>query len=246
MKTKMFVMMAALVLSVSSCRVSLGNGFGERIEPSENIVKAKYPQQAFDKIDNHVVGKIQVVQSKDDKCRVTLSAPENYIELFEFKNEDGELDIKFADRNVNIDADNVTIIIYTPNIREIENSGAADICMDSLTTDELEIQNSGVGAFTMSNIKANKLDVSCSGVGSINISGEANEAEYSCSGVGNIDAKNLKAREVKAHISGVGGIECYATEYIKGRVSGVGGLKYGGHPAKKDLHNSMTGGISEL
>ena len=118
--------------------------------------------------------------------------------------------------------------------------------MDSLTTDELEIQNSGVGAFTMSNIKARKLDVSCSGVGSINISGEANEAEYSCSGVGNIDAKNLKAREVKAHISGVGGIECYATDYIKGSVTGVGGLKYGGHPAKKDLHSSMTGGISEL
>jgi hypothetical protein len=28
--------------------------------------------------------------------------------------------------------------------------------------------------------------------------------------------------------------------------SGVGGLKYAGHPAKKDLHHSMTGGISEL
>ena len=244
MKTKMFVMMAALVLSVSSCRLNLSNGFGERIEPSEKIVKVKYPQEAFDKIDNHVAGRIQLVQS--DKSRVTLSAPENYIDLFRFENEDGKLDIKFSDRNVNTDAENVTIIIYTPNIREIENSGAADICMDSLTTDELEIQNSGVGAFTMSNIKARKLDVSCSGVGSINISGEANEAEYSCSGVGNINAKEMIARDVKARISGVGGIECYASDYINGSVTGVGGLKYGGHPAKKDLHNSMTGGISEL
>ena len=246
MKTKMILLMAALVLSVSSCRVGLTNGFGERIEPSENIVKAKYPQQAFDKIDNHVAGKIQVVQSKDNKYRVTLSAPENYIELFEFKNEDGELEIKYAERNVNTDANNVTIIIYTPNIREIENSGAADICLDSLTTDELEIKNSGVGAFTLSNVKARKIDVSCSGVGSINISGEANEAEYSCSGVGNINAKDMIARDVKARISGVGGIECYASDYINGSVTGVGGLKYGGHPSKKDLHNSMTGGISEL
>ena len=91
-----------------------------------------------------------------------------------------------------------------------------------------------------------KLDVSCSGVGNITLSGEADEAEYSCSGVGNINAKDLKAREVDAGVSGVGGIECYASESIKGRVTGVGGLKYAGHPAKKDLNRSMTGGISEL
>ena len=246
MKTRMFLMMAALVLSVSSCRVGLSNGFGERLEPSENIVKAKYPQEPFDKIDNHVACKMQVVQSKDNKSRVTLSAPENYIELFEFKNENGELDIKFVERNVNIDADDVTIIIYTPNIREIENSGAAEICMDSLTTAELEVKNSGVGAFTMSNVKARKLDVSCSGVGSITISGETDEAEYNCRGVGNINAQDMKAHRVEAKISGVGGIECYASDYIKGSVSGVGGLKYAGHPAKKDLHSSMTGGISEI
>ena len=91
-----------------------------------------------------------------------------------------------------------------------------------------------------------KLDVSCSGVGSINVSGQADEADYSCSGVGNINAQDLKAREVEASISGVGGVECYASESIKGRVSGVGGLKYAGHPTKKDLNRSMTGGITEL
>ena len=234
------------MLSVSGCRVNLANGFGERIEPSENIVKAKYPQEAFDKIDNHVAGKIQIVQSKDNKSRVTLSAPENYIELFEFKNEDGELDIRFADRNVNTDADNVTIIIYTPTLSKIKNSGAADIRLDSLTTDELDINNSGVGAFNLAELNVHKIDVSCSGVGSISVSGQSDEAKYSCSSVGSIDAKNLKARDVDANVSGVGGINCYASESIKGRVSGVGGLKYGGHPAKKTLHHSMTGGISEL
>ena len=83
-------------------------------------------------------------------------------------------------------------------------------------------------------------------MGSITLNGQADEAEYSCSGVGSINAKDLKAREVEASISGVGGIECYASEYIKGRVSGVGGLKYAGHPARKDLDRSLTGGITEL
>ena len=243
MKRSLFVVMAGCLLLFSSCRI--GVGMGENIiEPSENITKAKYSQKAFDKVTSHVVGHIQLVQSQ--QSRVTLSAPENYIDLFEFNNDDGELEISYSQDNINIHADNVTIIIYSPKLRKIKNSGAADIRLDSLTTDELEVINSGVGAFNLANLKARELEVSCSGVGSITLSGQADEADYSCSGVGSIGARNLKAREVEADVSGVGGIECYASEYIKGHVSGVGGLKYAGHPAKKDLHHSMTGGISEL
>lgn len=245
MKRTFILLMAGCLLTLSSCRVELGNG-GTLIEPSENIVKAKYPQEAFDKVDNHVVGNIRLVQSKDGQSRVTLSAPENYIEFFEFKNENGELDISFKKDNINFEAKDIVVIVYTPNLRKIKNSGAADVRMDSLTTNQLEIKNSGVGAFNLTQLNVQKLDVSCSGVGSINLSGQADEAVYSCSGVGNINAQDLKAREVDASISGVGGVECYASEYIKGRVSGVGGLKYAGHPAKKELNRSMTGGITEL
>jgi len=195
-------------------------------------------------VDSRVVGNIQLVQS--DQSRVTLSAPENYIDFFEFENENGELEINYKKDNVSFKGDNITIIIYTPTLKKIKNSGAADIRMDSLTTDELDIENSGVGTFDLTKIKAHKVDVKCSGVGSITLSGEAVEAELRCSGVGNINAKNLKANEVDANVSGVGGIECFASESIKGSVSGVGGLQYAGHPAKKDLHHSMTGGITEL
>ena len=243
MKTKVVLLMAALMLAVTSCSVRVGGGFA-MLDPSENITKAKYPQDPFDKVHNHVGGKIQLVQS--DQSRVTLSAPENYIELIEFENEDGELNINFANRNVNIEVKDITILIYTPNLREIKNSGAADIRMDSLTTDEFEVRNTGVGSFLLDNIKAQKIDVSCSGVGSINIDGQTDEAEYTCSGVGSINAEEMKAREVNAKVSGVGGINCHASEYIKGNVSGVGGLRYAGHPAKKDLHHSLTGGITEL
>ena len=243
MKANVLVMMVATLLAVSSCTVRIGND-GEILEASENIVKQKYQQAPFEKLENHVVGKIQLVQS--DKSGITLSAPENYIDLFEFENNNGELDIRFAQRNVNINANNVTIIVYSPTFREIENRGAADVHMDKLKTDELEVKNSGVGAFTMNEIDVRKLEVSCSGVGSIKLSGRAEEAEYSCSGVGSIEATELKAKNVEAKVSGVGGIDCYASEYINGRVSGVGGLKYAGHPSKKELSHGMTGGITEL
>ena len=179
MKTNLFLMLATMMLSVSGCRVSIGDS-PELVEPSAKIVKAKYPQEAFNKVDNHVVGNIQLVQS--DQSRVTLSAPENYIDFFEFKNEDGELNINYAKDNVNIHTANVTIIIYTPTLNEVQNSGAADIRLDSLKTDAFKVKNSGVGSFQLNRIHAQSIDVTCSGVGSINIDGKTDEAEYSCSG----------------------------------------------------------------
>ena len=243
MKTYLLLSLLAVLLSINGCNVKIGEG-GDIVEPSENIVKAKYPQAAFDRVDNHVVGTIQLVQS--DQSRVTLSAPENYIEYFEFENKDGKLNINYTKKSVNMSANDVVIIIYTPNLREVKNPGAADIHLDSLKTDEFKAINSGVGSFELNHIYAKNIDVSCSGVGSINIDGQADEAEYSCSGVGGIHAQEMKARNVKAKVSGVGGIDCYASDYIDGRVTGVGGLNYAGHPEKKDLHHSMTGGINEI
>jgi hypothetical protein len=63
--------------------------------------------------------------------------------------------------------------------------------------------------------------------------------------VGSIDASEMKARRVKGEVSGVGGIDCYATDTLKAVVSGVGSLKYGGNPAVKKLDASGIGKISE-
>ena len=136
MKTNLLLALFAVLLSASSCSVNLGEG-SERIEPSSNIVKNKYPMEAFDKVESHVVGNIQLVQS--DQSRVTLSAPENYIDLFSINNDHGKLEINFAKDNINIDASNITIIVYTPTLHKVKNSGAADVRSDSLTTDELII-----------------------------------------------------------------------------------------------------------
>ena len=157
MKTYFLLSLVAMMLSVSGCRVNINGEGGEMIEPSENIVKVKYPQEAFDKVDNHVVGTIQLVQS--DKSRVTLSAPENYIDLFEFENKDGRLDIRFAKKHVNINTEDVMIIVYTPTLSEVKNSGVADICLDSLTTNEFLVSNSGVGSLQLNQVKAQKIDV---------------------------------------------------------------------------------------
>ena len=87
----------------------------------------------------------------------------------------------------------------------------------------------------------------CSGVGSIKLSGKTEEARYECSGVGSINAVDLKALHVDAVVSGVGGIKCFASDFIKGRVTGVGSLEYAGNPHGAQLDkSSMVGNISEI
>ncbi len=128
-------------------------------------------------------------------------------------------------KKVNIDVRNVLITVYTSDLIALTNSGVSHVSMDSLDTDKLEVINSGVG--------------------DIQIGGVADDVKLVCSGVGCIRANELKALNVKASVSGVGSVSCYATERIDGTVSGVGSLKYAGHPKVKNTHRSGVGGISE-
>lgn len=224
MKKVLFLMVGMMTLM--SCKI---NGIGwdsNQIEPSDNVVTKAYKLQPFEEVKMTCVGHVEIIQDESKDGTVELTAPDNYIELYKFESKDKELRIGFRKSNINITAKKVKIRVYTNNLIELENSGAASISMDSLDTDRLEIVNSGVG--------------------SINISGITDDVEIINSGVGSINAEKLKALNVKANVSGVGSITCYASERIEGRVSGVGSLKYAGNPKNKDNKRSGVGSITAM
>ena len=222
---KKVVILLLCVMALMSCHFHVSGS--NLIEPSDNIVTKEYQMSPFKAIVSHVFTTVEIIQSDEKDGLVVLTAPENYIELIKFNDKDERLNIGYNKDNINIDGHHVNITIYTSNLQMIKNSGAASISLDSLDTDKLDIQNSGVGSFRLNNVLADQVTVGCSGVGSIR-------------------AKDLKSKNVDAHVSGVGGIECHASGYIYGRVTGVGSLKYAGHPTKKDVNKSITGGISEF
>lgn len=235
---------ATVLLAVSSCKIENVNfGNGEKIAPSGNIVKNDYPQQPFDEVEVDVVANVKFIQTSDSSCHVTLSAPDNYVDLFAIDVHDSQLNVKFSKKNVNIDPTNVDVTIYSPALHELENKGVANVEIDRLVSDKLKLENSGVGKLFVSGLTVDVLDVECSGVGSVLLSGKAGRAELECSGVGGIEADDLKARHVEAEVSGVGGIRCYASESIKGEVSGIGALTYGGKPQQSQLKRTGVGKI---
>lgn len=241
---KKVVILLLCVMALMSCHFHVSGS--NLIEPSDNIVTKEYQMSPFKAIVSHVFTTVEIIQSDEKDGLVVLTAPDNYIELIKFNDKDERLNIGYNKDNINIDGHHVNITIYTSNLQMIKNSGAALISLDSLDTDKLDIQNSGIGSFRLNNVLADQVTVGCSGVGDISINGETIDATLNCSGVGSIRAKDLKSKNVDAHVSGVGGIECHASDYIYGRVTGVGSLKYAGHPTKKDVNKSITGGISEF
>lgn len=224
MKKVLFLMLS--VLSLSSCKVDLGNWGSNQIHPSDEIVTKSYKLDAFEEVTMSCVGHVELIQDEQKSGTVELTSPDNYVELYKFESKNGKLNIGFTKNNINLNTKRVEIKVYTADLVKIKNGGASSIHMGQLDTDRLEIHNSGVG--------------------SISIAGIADDVEIHNSGVGSVDAKNLKALNVKATVSGVGSITCYASEKIQGSVSGVGSLKYGGNPKQKDNHRSGVGSISEL
>ena len=223
---KAVLLMVGAVVSLTSCKMDLKGWNANLIEASDNVVTKEYKLTPFEEVKMSCVGTVELIQSETKNGVVELTAPDNYIELYKFDSDGKELDINFTKKGINIHTKEVKIKIYTSDLVRIENRGAAGISMDSLDTDRIEIVNSGVG--------------------DIKISGITDDAYLTCSGVGSIHAEGLKALNVKANISGVGSIECYASENIEGRVSGVGSLKYGGNPKQKNNSRTGVGSISEM
>ena len=242
MKKFILCPLVAVLMMLTSC-VDINMG---KIKPSDVIVEKEYAMEAFSAIDVDAVANVKFVQSTKDDYRVTLKAPDNYIDFFNFEVEDNELNVKFTHNNINIVTKDVQITIYAPMLKKIENSGVAGIIIEGLKGSLLKIDNSGVGTLKLKDLSVDRLSAECSGVGNIKMSGVADKVILNCSGVGSIEAKDLKARCLKGEVSGVGGIECQATDTLKATVSGVGALKYAGNPKSTSLHRTGIGNISEL
>lgn len=246
MKKMIICGLASTLLLCASCIDSIRFQKPGTLKPSETIAEKELNLEPFSKVDFDVMGHVRIVQSEGNDYRIVLSAPENYLDLYTFKVDKGELEMDMTNNKNNIDTENIEITIYTPQLTRIENNGLCSIVTDSLRCYQLTVENSGVGSVQLNQLMVKRLSVDNSGVGSVTASGTAEWANLDCSGVGHIHAKNLKAHRVKGDVSGVGGIECYVSDTLKASVSGIGSFKYAGNPRVKKLDDSGIGKISEL
>jgi len=120
----------------------------------------------------------------------------------------------------------------------------SDHCSAKITVTALdEFDLHGAGDIVMHGYRGKKLNFHVRGAGSAELDGAVDDLDLLISGAGDCDARDLKAKNVKVRVSGVGDCKVYASESIDARVSGVGNISYWGKPATKDTDVSGLGNI---
>ena len=129
----MIMAMACTMLLFTSCmEISLNGGLGKKIKASKTMVTRAMTPDAFDKLNVSAVANVKFVQSAEEECRVVMTAPDNYVELFKIESKNGLLDIDYTKPNINIENKKVSITVYAPQLSKISNTGVAQIETDSL------------------------------------------------------------------------------------------------------------------
>jgi hypothetical protein len=116
------------------------------------------------------------------------------------------------------------ILITTPELENLDCSGANDILVEG--------------------IKTNSFEVDLSGACSIDLIGLTEKFIADLSGAGSINAKNLEASRVYISVSGAASANVFAKEFLDASVSGVGSIDYYGNPKSTNTSVSGIGSIS--
>ncbi|HWS99418.1 MAG TPA: head GIN domain-containing protein [Pyrinomonadaceae bacterium] len=161
---------------------------------------------------------VEIVAQKE--AGVELEGDDNLLPLVRTEVNDGVLSI-FNDRSYST-SDAIRVRISVPQLDAVSTSGASDI--------------------VVTNVKSDDFNVSTSGAGSLKISGEARTLDLEISGAGSVDTKDLRAARVSVDSSGAAEADVYASEELRVSASGAGSVNYYGDP--KNVSESVSGGAS--
>ena len=104
------------------------------------------------------------------------------------------------------------------------------------------ISSSGASEMVVSNVKSDEFKIDTSGAGSLKVAGETKRLALEMSGAGDVDAKELRAEKVTVNSSGAAGAEVFASQDLRVDASGAGHIDYYGNP--KNVSEDVSGAAS--
>ncbi|MGK9475958.1 head GIN domain-containing protein [Melioribacter sp. OK-6-Me] len=212
MKAKIIILLM-LAINIAGCGVWGIRGSGSLRTEMREI-------RNFQKIE--VGGAYDIKIKCGEKESIEITAEENLLPLIETKVKQNRLIIDTR-RSISPRKE-IKIVVTVPELNYIGCSGANNIRVYNVDTEDF--------------------DVELSGAGNIEMDGRVKTLHAEISGAGNFDAKSLKAENVYISVSGAASARVYASKYLNASVSGVGSIDYYGDPEKTKTNVSGIGSIS--
>lgn len=174
----------------------------------------------FDRIS--VTGVFELDVDVGPDYSLTLSGSEEDLAQTEVSVEDGLLVLDREEMRVK-------------NRRRLVNHGvSAKVTMPAIRG----IDVTGVVDGSIRGVDAEEFRADLSGVGDLKIAGTCTTLVAEVSGVGELDADELKCRNVRIDVSGIGGASVYASESVEADIAGIGKVDIEGSPANVSKSNS--------
>ena len=212
-KNILFTITIILMISLTGCRLGGKRGSGRVAEENRDV-------SDFNEIE--LAGSYDVDIIVGDETSLNIEGDDNLLQYIRTYVRGNKLIID-NERNIN-PRKGILITITTPELEELDASGACEIFIDKINSETFSIGMSGA----------------CS----IEANGKVNRLKINISGAGSVDAERLIANAVKVGISGASSASVYAEDYLEASVSGVGSIDYYGDPEDIDTDVSGIGSIN--
>lgn len=228
--------LVVISLLLAACQVDLP-GRTTMINGSGNVITEARPVSNFENITFSGVGEMFITQGETES--LTLEAEDNIAAIITTEVKDDTLTIGFTQNNINLrPTQPIKFNVSVKTLNNIRITGAGNIYMPALQTEQFALRISGAGNVKIDNLDAADLTVILSGAGNTGVGGQVNSQTIELTGVGNYGARDLSSQSATVLVSGAGNATVWAQKSLDAEISGFGSVNYYGTP---EVQRKITG-----
>ena len=219
-----------------------------QLENNPNHISRTVKMSTISKIALQISANVEI--SRGDEQKVTITGPEDLINMISTVVADENWQIKYTDQKPRMGAEQISIRIQIKDLTHLALSGRGNLITTSRFSggNELYLALSGTG-YIKAMVDAQlvhtalsgtgNIDVSCqadkafialSGSGNINITGTARDVEMVSSGSGNVNGIGIKSQTATITSDGSSTMSVYATDFLNVTAGGNSVVSYKGSP----------------
>lgn len=233
------------ILVVALCSIPVqAQWWGKGIKGNGNMTTITRSVGDYDQVN--VAGFFDVKLVAGTEGTLTIEGESNLLEYLITEVKNGALKIRIQKGKTIQTSNRMGIKITVPfkDIDEVSLSGSGDVWNEDLIkATHFNTSVAGSGDVKLE-VEAHAINARVSGSGDLTLVGSSRDLEASLAGSGDIHARNMKADNATARVTGSGDISVYAIKSFKARVTGSGDIDCYGNPDKQDTKVAGSGDIS--